>query len=319
MVGGRKMSSVQLQASIGKKRKQKGYRVRLSSGDKVYYTIVYTILILLLIVIVYPLIYIVSASFSSAKAVTSGKVIFFPVDFSLEGYKAVFEYKPVYTGYRNTFFYTIVGTFINVAMTMLAAYPLARKNLQGRGFFTFLFTFTMIFSGGMIPNYMLISDLKMINTVWAMLIPGAIGVSNVIITRTFIQTNIPTDLLEASQIDGCSDALYFFKIVLPLSKAVMSVITLYYAVGHWNAYFSAFLYLNKKELYPLQLFLREILVMNQFDTEMLIDPEEEVVKQGLADLLKYSLIIVSTVPILCVYPFVEKYFEKGVMIGSLKG
>jgi multiple sugar transport system permease protein/putative aldouronate transport system permease protein len=144
-------------------------------------------------------------------------------------------------------------------------------------------------------------------------------VSNLIITRTFIQTSIPSELLEASQIDGCSDWLYFFKIVLPLSKAVLAVITLYYAVGHWNAYFSAFLYLNKKPLYPLQLFLREILVMNQLDTELIFDPEMEEAKQGLADLLKYSLIVVSTVPILCMYPFVQKYFEKGVMIGSLKG
>lgn len=316
MVGGRDMATTQLERTASKIMKR---RVKYSNSDKIYYIIVFTILIVLMLIILYPLIYIVSASFSSAKAVTAGKVFLFPVDFSLDGYKAVFEYKPVYTGYRNTLFYTIAGTAINVAMTLMAAYPLARKNLQFKGFFTFLFTFTMIFSGGMIPSYILMSQLNLINTVWVMLIPGAIGVTNLIITRTFIQMSIPLELLEASQIDGCSDVLYFFKIVLPLSKAVLAVITLYYAVGHWNAYFNAFLYLNKKELYPLQLFLREILIMNQLDTELIFDPEMEEAKQGLSDLLKYSLIVVSTVPILTMYPFIQKYFEKGVMIGSLKG
>lgn len=287
--------------------------------DKIFYAIVYSIVIIVAIFMLYPLIYILSSSFSSAKAVSSGKVILWPVDLSLQGYIAVFENKDVLLGYRNTIFYTAVGTFINVCMTLITAYPLARKGLPYKGFFMFLFTFTMMFSGGMMPNYILLRDLKMINTIWAMLIPGAIAVYNMVITRTYIQSNIPHDLLEAAHIDGCNDFRFFFAMVLPLSKAIIAVITLYYAVGHWNAYFDAFLYLNTKNLFPLQIFLRDILVSNTIDSSLLVDPELMAAKQGLADLLKYSLIVVSTVPILCLYPFVQKYFIRGVMIGSLKG
>ena len=250
---------------------------------------------------------------------SAGKVTLWPVDFSLRGYQAVFEYKSVFIGYRNTIFYTVVGTLINVAMTMLAAYALARKTLPGRGFFTFLFTFTMMFNGGLIPNYILMKDLHIINTVWAILLPGAISAYNLVVTRTFIQNTIPDDLLEAAQIDGCSDTQFFFQFVLPLSKAVMAVITLYYAVTHWNAYFKAFIYLNDRSLYPLQIYLREILIMNSMDTESIMDPDQMEAMQGMADLLKYSLIVVSTAPILCIYPFLQRYFIKGVMIGSLKG
>jgi len=292
---------------------------RLSQGDRIFYIIVNVVVGLLGLIVLYPLIYILSSSFSSPASVAAGKVFLFPVDFSLRGYKAVFEYQAVYTGYRNTIFYTVVGTAINIALTMMAAYPLARKSLPGKGIFTFLFTFTMMFSGGMIPNYILMKELKIINTVWCMLLPGAVSAYNLIVTRTFIQNSIPDELLEAAQIDGCTDAQFFFRFVLPLSKAVMAVITLYYAVSHWNAYFHAFLYLNKRDLYPLQIFLREILIMNSVDTEMVMDTQMQEAMQGMADLLKYSLIVVSTAPILCIYPFLQRYFIKGVMIGSLKG
>lgn len=292
---------------------------RTTTGDKVFYGVTYTGLVIILLLVLYPLIYIVSSSFSSPAAVASGKVWLLPVDLSLAGYEAVFKYKDVFIGYRNTLFYTVAGTAINIGMTLIAAYPLARKNLPGRGFFTFLFTFTMLFSGGMIPTYLLIKELNFINTPWAMLIPGAINITNLIITRTFIQTSIPDELLEAAQIDGCSDFRYFFMIVLPLSKANIAVITLYYAVAHWNAYFNAFLYLTNKSLFPLQLFLREILLLNRTDGATVMDPETLAAMQGLTDLLKYSLIVVATVPILCLYPFVQRYFVKGVMIGSLKG
>ena len=292
---------------------------RLSRGDRMFYLLVNIVVAILGLIVLYPLVYILSSSFSSPSAVAAGKVVLFPVDFSLRGYKAVFEYQSVYTGYRNTIFYTVVGTMINIALTMVAAYPLARRNLPGRGFFTFLFTFTMMFSGGMIPNYILMKELKIINTAWCMLLPGAISAYNLIVTRTFIQNSIPEELLEAAQIDGCTDAQFFFRFVLPLSKAVMAVITLYYAVHHWNAYFNAFLYLNKRDLYPLQIFLREILIMNSVNTEMVMDTQMLEAMQGMADLLKYSLIVVSTAPILCIYPFLQRYFIKGVMIGSLKG
>ena len=292
---------------------------RLSRGDRMFYLLVNIVVAILGLIVLYPLIYILSSSFSAPSAVASGKVVLFPVDFSLRGYKAVFEYQSVYTGYRNTIFYTVVGTMINISLTMIAAYPLARRNLPGKGFFTFLFTFTMMFSGGMIPNYILMKELKIINTAWCMLLPGAISAYNLIVTRTFIQNSIPEELLEAAQIDGCTDAQFFFRFVLPLSKAVMAVITLYYAVHHWNAYFNAFLYLNKRDLYPLQIFLREILIMNSVNTEMVVDTQMQEAMQGMADLLKYSLIVVSTAPILCIYPFLQRYFIKGVMIGSLKG
>ncbi|WZL78730.1 carbohydrate ABC transporter permease [Eubacteriales bacterium mix99] len=292
---------------------------RLSKGDRTYYTIVNVIMLLLLVIVAYPLVYIISASFSSPSAVASGRVVLWPVDFSLEGYQAVFRNKDIVGGYLNTFFYTFAGTALNVIMTMIGAYPLSRKDLKGRDFFMLLFTFTMIFSGGMIPGYILMQQLHLINTPWVMIVPGAISVYNLIITRTFIQSTIPSDLLDASQIDGCSDTRYFFSIVLPLSKSILATITLFYAVGHWNAYFNAFLYLNDRKLFPLQIILREILIANTIDASQVVDPELEQAKQGMADLLKYSLIVVSSLPVMIMYPFVQKYFVKGVMIGAIKG
>ena len=294
-------------------------KMRLSLEDTVYYVFIYVFSLLLLLSVLYPVVFIISASFSSPFAISSGQVVLLPVDPGLQGYRAVFKDSRILIGYRNTLFYTVIGSVINVAMTLICAYPLSRKRLPHRGPLTFFFTFTMLFSGGMIPGYLLLRDLHMLNTVWAMLIPGAISVYSMIITRTFIATSIPDELLEATQIDGCSDFRFFFLFVLPLSKAVIAVIAMQYAVGHWNAYFNAFIYLTKKELYPLQVFLREILVMNQIAANNILDPEAAVAMQGLADLLKYSLIVISSAPILCIYPFFQKYFVKGVMIGSIKG
>jgi multiple sugar transport system permease protein/putative aldouronate transport system permease protein len=294
-------------------------RIQLSGNDRFFYACSYSIVILLTLAVLYPLVFILSASFSSAEAVSSGKVVLLPVDFSTIGYRKVFENERVWTGYRNTLLYTTLGTLINVFMTLICAYPLARRNLPHKGLLTFLFTFTMLFSGGLIPTYLLIRNLNMINKVWVMVIPGAISVYQMIITRTFIRTTIPEELLEATQIDGCNDFRFFGLFVLPLSKAVIAVIALQYAVAHWNSYFSAFIYLSDRKLYPLQIFLREILIMNQIDANEIIDPETAVAMQGMADLLKYSLIIVASAPILFAYQFVQKYFVKGVMIGSLKG
>jgi multiple sugar transport system permease protein/putative aldouronate transport system permease protein len=242
-----------------------------------------------------------------------------PVDFSLQGYKAVFSHQLILSGYRNTILYTVIGTIINIGMTMIAAYPLSRRDMPFRGHFMFLFTFTMFFSGGLIPTYLLINNLHLIDKFWVMVIPGAISVFNMILTRTFLMSSIPNELLEASQIDGCSDARYFFHIILPLSKPVIAVIALYYAVGHWNSYFSALIYLNNRSLFPLQLVLRSILVMDQVSLNEINDPELIAGLQGLSELLKYSLIVVATVPILLVYPLAQKYFVTGVMIGSIKG
>ena len=294
-------------------------KIQYPLEDRIYYAVVNTILVIFTLAILFPLINIVAASFSSPTAVATSRVVLWPVDFSLEGYRAVFSNPYVLTGYRNTIFYTAMGTTINVSITLVAAYPLSRKDLPYRGFFMFLFTFTMFFSGGLIPTYLLVNSLQMVGTIWAILLPGALSVYNMILVRTFMQSSIPTDLLEAAQIDGCSDLRFFFTMVLPLSKAVIAVITLYYAVGHWNAYFDAMIYLNRKETYPLQIILRDILIANQISSNDIVDDAILAGKQGMADLLKYSLIIVSSLPIICMYPFVQKYFVKGVMIGSIKG
>jgi multiple sugar transport system permease protein/putative aldouronate transport system permease protein len=261
----------------------------------------------------------VSSSFSSGRAVSSGRVVFLPVEPSLEGYKAIFAYKSVITGYRNTIIYTLVGTTVNVALTLMAAFPLSRKNFQGRRIYMTLFIITMFFSGGLIPSYILVTQLRLINSMWAIILPGAVSTYNMIITRTFLMTSIPLELTEAAQIDGCSDFRFFFIILLPLSKAVIAVITLYYGVSHWNAWFGAMLYLRSPDLRPLQLILREILMAARVDPTQIQDPELLERLIFMAELMKYSLIIVASAPVVALYPFVQRYFIKGVMIGSLKG
>lgn len=300
------------------KTRRKHHPIRDTLGDRLFYAVCYLITALFMLAVLYPLVYILSASFSSAEAITSGRMWLYPVDFSLVGYKYILKYDAIWLGYRNTLFYTFAGTLINVAMTMTCAYGLSRRGMRGRRFFTMLFTFTMIFSGGMIPNYLLMKNLKILNTVWCMLLPGAISAYNLIVAKTFIENSIPGDLLEAARIDGCSDVRFFFSIVLPLSKAILAVLLLMYAAAHWNAYFNAFLYLTDKKLYPLQIFLRQILVQSNMSADML-DPEAMAQMQTLQQLLKYAVIVVSTAPMLCLYPFVQKYFRQGVMIGSIKG
>lgn len=294
-------------------------KIHTPTDDKIYYFVTHILLILLLIIVMYPLIYVISASFSSAYAVSTGRVVLWPVEPSLEGYRTVFENRDIVTGYRNTIIYTVLGTFINILVTLCCAYPLSRKDLPARNFFMLVFSFTMIFNGGLVPTYIQIRNLHLIDSIWAMVLPGAMSVYNMIIARTFLQNSIPGDLLEAAQIDGCNDTRYFFSIVLPLSKSIIAVLVLFYAIGHWNAYFNAFLYLNSRDKFPLQIILREILLANEVDANMVMDPEVAAAKQGMAELLKYSLIMVSTVPVMCLYPLVQKYFVKGVMIGSIKG
>jgi multiple sugar transport system permease protein/putative aldouronate transport system permease protein len=290
-----------------------------SPADRVFYTISGVLLTVLLLMVLYPLIFVVSASFSSGSAVSTGKVLLWPVGFNLEGYLAVFRKPDIFHSYYNTLVYTVCGTVINVFMVMITAYPLSRRDLRGKGYFMFLFTFTMLFNGGLMPNYLLIKSLHMIDNFWVMIIPGALSVYNMIIARTYIQTSIPTELLEASVIDGCKDIRYFSSIILPLSKPLISVIALFSAVGHWNSYFHAMIYLNTRSRYPLQIILREILVMNQIDLSTISDPELYILITNRIDVLKFALIIVATVPILCAYPFAQKYFIRGIMIGSLKG
>jgi len=295
-------------------------KVKLLREDKLFYVIVYTIITVLTISVLYPIIFVISSSLSSGTAVSTGQVILWPVDFSIEGYKKVFAYSDVWIGYRNTIFYTVTGTINNVLMTLICAYPLSRRDLPGRKYFMFFFMFTMYFGGGMIPSYLLMRDIGYINTIWAMIMPGAFSVYQMIVCRTFINSNIPWEMLEAAKIDGCSDFKYFYMFVLPLSKPIIAVMTLQYAVGHWNSYFSAYIYLIDDNLFPLQVFLREILVMSQIEqSSEIIDEETRSIMQGMADLLKYALIVVATAPIMCFYPFIQKYFVQGIMIGSLKG
>lgn len=292
---------------------------RVSGGDRVFNVITIAIVSVLTLIVFLPMINIVACSFSSPKAVSGGKVLLWPVEFTLENYELVLKYQDVWIGYRNTIFYTVVGTLINVGMTLLCAYPLSVKSFSGRSFLNKMFMFTMIFSGGMIANYILMRDLHLLNTVWAILLPGAINVYNVMITRTYIETSIPPDLEESARIDGCSSFKYFTSFVLPLAKPIIAVIAMYYAVAHWNSYFNAFLYLSDDSLYPLQLFLREILLNSQMDSSSITDPELIAAMQGVSDALKYVVIVVSTLPLMCIYPFVQKYFVKGVMIGAVKG
>ncbi|MDR0450851.1 MAG: carbohydrate ABC transporter permease [Treponema sp.] len=290
-----------------------------SRSDKFFYFAIFVILTLFFVAVLYPCVFVFSASFSSGQAVQSGRVVLFPVDPTIEGYRTVFNTSSVWIGFRNSLFYTLVATAFNLIMTMTTAYCLSRSDVPGRNIIMLLFTFTMFFNGGMIPTYMLIRGLGMLNTPWALIVPGAIGVYNMIIAKTFIQSSIPLELLDAAKIDGCSDIGYYVRIVLPLSQAIIAVLVLFYGVGHWNAYFNAMIYLHNKNLYPLTIFLREILMASQIDPGTVQDPELQMRLAESAAVIKYSLIIVTMVPVIMIYPFVQKYFIKGVMIGSVKG
>lgn len=294
-------------------------RIALSKEDKIFTVVNYTILCLVLVIVLYPLIYILSASFSSTQAVVAGKVRFLPVEFSLDGYKAIFKTDQIWVGYMNSIKYAFFGTLVNVVITIMAAYPLSRKDLYGRGFFMAIFTFTMLFNGGLIPTYLVVHKLKLTDTIFAMILPNALAIWNMIIARTFFQTSIPDELQEAAALDGCSDIAFILKVVLPLSGPILAVLTLFYAVVHWNSYFQALIYLKTDSSYPLQIILRNILIQNQVDSRMIQDLSIVERQQGLKELLKYSLIIVASIPVLVIYPFVQKYFIKGVMVGSLKG
>ena len=291
---------------------------RQGVGDRVFNAVAVGIVTRLTVIVIFPLLNVVAASFSSSTAVNAGKVLLWPIEFTLDNYRTVLKYNSVWLGYRNTILYTIAGTVISVTLSLFCAYPLAQRKFSGRKFFNKLFLLTMIFNGGMIPTYIVVRDLNLLNTVWSVLLPSAISFYNVIIMRNYIETTIPDELEESARVDGCSPARYFISFVVPLTKPIIAVIAMYYAVAQWNDYFNAFLYLTDKNLYPLQLFLREILISSKFSASDL-DPDAIKAIQGLADTLKYVVIVVSTLPLMCIYPFVQKYFVKGVMIGSVKG
>lgn len=288
--------------------------------DKLAYAVNYILLALFLIIVLYPFVYIISCSFSSGQALISGKVTLFPVDPTLDGYRAILEYRDIWTGFANSFLYTITGTLIGLVLTILAAYPLSRASLQGRKPIMMLFLFTMLFNGGLVPNYMLILNLGLMNTIWAVILPMTLSAYNVIVARTFFISSIPNELHESAELDGCGEFRFLISIVLPLSKAIMAVLVLWIAIGIWNSYFNPMIYLNDKKKYPLQLILREILLMANVDfTKAAANPELYYKNQQLSEILRYGTIIISALPLMILYPFIQKYFVQGVMIGSVKG
>lgn len=294
--------------------------VRYSLADNIFEFFIIIFCIFVFILVAYPLYFIVIASFSDSTYVNQGLVILTPKGFSTYGYGKIFEDTRIWTGYKNTLIYTLGGTAINLLFTLPGAYALAYKRFKARKYIMRAFVFTMFFNGGLIPTYMLIRNLGMVDTMWVMMIPFCVNVYNLIITRTFFEHTIPDELYEAAIIDGCTHFRFFTTVVLPLSKAIISVIFLYYMVGHWNNFFTALIYLNKDDLQPLQIVLRNILLSNQVFMEGAgMGGEAGGYAQRYADQIKYGVIIVSTLPILCLYPFIQKYFEEGIMIGAIKG
>ena len=302
------------------KEKRNAHRIRLSTEDRVFGIVTYFLATLFMLVCAYPLIYVLSASISNPALIVSGKIVLLPKEIQFRAYEAVFKSEDVLLGYKNAVFYAFAGTAINIALTTAGAYVLSRPDLWGRTAVTFLISFTMFFSGGMIPTYITIKNLGMINTVWAMLLPGAISATNLLIMRNFFTHSVPQEIIEAAYVDGCSNIGTLCRIVLPVSGSIIAVMIIFYFVGHWNAYFSAMIYLNDKKLYPLQVFLREILIQNQLgDMSGGADTVNQAEMTLLYEALKFAVITVATLPIMLVYPFLQRYFVKGVMIGSIKG
>lgn len=299
--------------------KTNAIRIKSSFGDRVFdYANIFLLFILLLLVVL-PLLFIVNASFSDPDEVLRGNVLLYPAGFTMEGYARVFSDPKVWQGYWNVAVYTVVGTAINLLMTIAGAYPLSRKDFRGCSFFMVLITFTMFFSGGMIPSFLLVKDLGLYNSMWAIVLPPAVGVWNLIIAKTYFQYSIPNELKEAAHIDGCNNIVFLLKIVIPLSFPILAVLGLFYGVGHWNNFMRALLYLSDENKYPLQIVLRQILLQNQISGASLDDITSAVERQKLSQLLRYSLIIVSSAPLLIVYPFLQRFFVKGMLIGAVKG
>lgn len=291
----------------------------MRTGDKIFEIVNYTLLTLFLIVILYPLLYILAASFSDPQAVISGRVYILPVNPTLRGYEAVFKNKKILMGFGNSFFYLIVGTALNLVMTMLCAYPLSRREFKARGVIALFFVFTMYFSGGLIPSYILVNSVKMTDTRWAMIVPTAMSTYNMIICRTYMVNSIPDEMYEAAQLDGCSPWKYFIHVVTPLCKPILAVLTLYYGVAKWNNYYDAMVYLRKDTLQPLSIIMKEILIQNKVDMTQIGNASNLAKLQGMSELLKYSTIVVASVPVMLLYPFIQKHLVKGVMIGAVKG
>ena len=287
-------------------------------SDRIFETLNLTLLTAGFILCVYPLWFVLIASFSDPAMVNTGGVTVVPRGFTFDGFREVLAYNPLWKGYLNTVIYTVLGTAVNVGCTLPAGYALSRKDLKGRGFFTLFFAFTMIFNGGLIPRFLLVRNLGLMNTMGAMVLPNAVIVFYMIMARSYFQTSMPKDLLDAARIDGCGNLRFFFTMALPLSAALIAIITLYYAVFHWNSFFDAFLFLTDRDKHPIQVVLRDLIIQNE-SASMETDPMAADARIRLANLIKYGAIIFSTLPILMFYPFLQRYFVKGVMVGSIKG
>lgn len=297
--------------------KKKRRKIYESKTDRIYYLINNIIMIILALIVIYPLYFIIIASLSNPDAIMNGEVFLFPVDISLEGYERLLSDSQIWIGYRNTILYTTIGTLLNILVTIPAGWALSRKNLPYRKFFMWFFIITMFFGGGLIPFYLLVSRLNMIDTPFALIIPGAVSVWNVFMTKAYYESNIPKELLEAAKIDGAGEIKTFMQIILPISKPIIAVMVLFYAVGHWNSYFNALIFIQSENLYPLQLVLRDILIVAEGTTGT-GDPSTILEQQRIANMIKYSSIIVSSLPIILFYPFIQKFFEKGFLVGSFK-
>ncbi|MGN1142556.1 MAG: carbohydrate ABC transporter permease [Oliverpabstia sp.] len=293
-------------------------KVKKSREDKIFDTILYIIAGILILVALYPMYFIVIASISDPSLVSNGEIMFIPRGINLKAYKQLAEYTKLWIGYKNTILYVIAGTITTLVVNIPASYALSRKKLYGKKLFTFFYLIPMFFTGGLIPTYLAVKNFGLLDTFWVMVIPFSVVTYYIIVGRTFFANSIPDELWEAAQLDGCGYLGFFFRIVLPLSKAVIAVIALWAAVGQWNSYFNALIYLQSENLQPLQIVLRNILVSNQTISAMTTGAAAVEAKQ-MADLIKYAIIVVSSAPIMCMYPFVQKYFNQGVMLGSVKG
>lgn len=302
----------------------KTLKMHRAKSDAIFDTIIFIVLTFIFLIVAYPLYFVIISSISDPSAVAGGKVIWVPVGLNFRGYEEVFKNDSVMRGFVNSIIYTVMGVILNLAVTLPTAYALSRSDFMGNRFVTIFYLITMFVSGGMIPTYLVVKSCGFLDSVWALIVPGALGVYNMIVARTFFKTSLPNELLEASKLDGCGNTRFFFHIALPLSSAIIAILILYYGVGHWNSYFSALLYLSDNKKFPLQLVLRSILVLNEAQlqkggastAQQLIELERQ---RQLVELMKYSLIIVSSIPVMIIYPLVQKHFVKGVMIGSVKG
>ncbi len=291
---------------------------RMSKNNKAFYIVNTTFLIICFLIIMLPILNVVSSSFSTPSAVVRGQVSFWPKGFNIEAYKQIFSNKQLIVGYRNSILYTVVGTCVNIIMTVLAAYPLSVKDFVGRKFFTSLFIFVMVFTAPLIPTYLNIKNLGLLDSMWALILPGAISVYNMIIARTYFQNSIPAEMLESARLDGCDDIKVLVSMILPLSRSIMAVLVLYYAVAHWNSYFDAFIYLASEDKFTLQVVLRNIMNSVKALEDMAVTAEQSM-RAATVEVLKYAVIVFGSLPLILLYPFVQKHFVKGVMIGSVKG